>query len=83
MLGFSLPTALAAKLAHPESRVVNFIGDGAFGFNAMELDTAVRHNLPIVVIVGNDSAWGTDKQRQLGFYGRPSLLTCYRPATTS
>ena len=71
MLGFSLPTAIAAKLAHPESRVVNFIGDGGFGFNAMELDTAVRHNLPIVVVLGNDSAWGTDKQRQLGFYGRP------------
>jgi acetolactate synthase I/II/III large subunit len=71
MLGSSLPTALAAKLAHPDSRVVVLTGDGAFGFNAMEFDTAVRHQLPIVAILGNDSAWGIDRQIQLGLYGRP------------
>src|SRR6185503_355701 len=42
----------------------------AFGFNAMEFDTAVRHKLNIVEIVGNDSAWGIDRQIQLGLYGR-------------
>jgi acetolactate synthase-1/2/3 large subunit len=46
-------------------------GDGAFGFNAMEFDTAVRHRLNIVAILGNDSAWGIDRQIQLGLYGRP------------
>ena len=71
MLGSSLPTALAAKLAYPESRVVVLTGDGAFGFNAMEFDTAVRHKLNIVAILGNDSAWGIDRQIQLGLYGRP------------
>jgi acetolactate synthase-1/2/3 large subunit len=71
MLGSSLPTAIAAKLAHPNSRVVMLTGDGAFGFNAMEFDTAVRHQLPIVGILGNDSAWGIDRQIQLGLYGRP------------
>ena len=71
MLGSSLPTALAAKLANPESRVIAFVGDGAFGFNAMEFDTAVRHKLNIVAILGNDSAWGIDRQIQLGLYGRP------------
>ena len=70
MLGSSLPTALAAKLAHPESRVVNFTGDGAFGFQAMEFDTAVRHRLAIVAVMGNDAAWSTDWQRQIGIYGR-------------
>ena len=70
MLGSSLPTAITAKLAHPESRVVNFTGDGAFGFQAMEFDTAVRHNLPVVVVLGNDAAWGIDRQIQLGLYGR-------------
>jgi acetolactate synthase-1/2/3 large subunit len=44
-------------------------GDGAFGFNAMEFDTAVRHKLTIVGIVGNDSAWGIDRHVQLGLYG--------------
>ena len=70
MLGASLPSAIAAKIAHPEARVINLCGDGGFGFQAMELDTAVRHKIPLTVIIGNDSAWGTDKQRQLGFYGR-------------
>jgi acetolactate synthase-1/2/3 large subunit len=37
----------------------------------MEYDTAVRHNLPVVGILGNDSAWGIDRQIQLGLYGRP------------
>jgi acetolactate synthase-1/2/3 large subunit len=70
MLGSSLPTALAAKIAYPDSRVFVLTGDGAFGFNAMEFDTAVRHKLNIVAIVGNDSAWGIDRQIQLGLYGR-------------
>ena len=70
MLGSSLPTALAAKVAYPNSRVFMLTGDGAFGFNGMEFDTAVRHGLNIVAIVGNDSAWGIDRQIQLGLYGR-------------
>jgi thiamine pyrophosphate-dependent acetolactate synthase large subunit-like protein len=45
-------------------------GDGAFGFNGMELDTAVRHKLNIVALLGNDAAWGIDRQIQLGLYGR-------------
>jgi acetolactate synthase I/II/III large subunit len=45
-------------------------GDGAFGFNGMEFDTAVRHKLNLVALVGNDSAWGIDRQIQLGLYGR-------------
>lgn len=71
MLGSSLPTAMAAKLAYPERRVFMFTGDGAFGFNAMEFDTAVRHHIPIITVMGNDSAWGIDRQIQIGAYGRP------------
>jgi len=71
MLGSSVPTALAAQVAYPDSRVFMLTGDGAFGFNGMEFDTAVRHNLNIVAILGNDSAWGIDRQIQLGLYGRP------------
>lgn len=70
MLGSSLPTALAAKVAYPDSRVFLLSGDGAFGFNGMEFDTAVRHKLNIVAMLGNDSAWGIDRQIQLGLYGR-------------
>ena len=71
MLGASMGTALSMKLANPEARAVLVTGDGAFGFNAMELDTAVRHDIPITVIVGNDAAWGIDRQIQIGAYGRP------------
>jgi len=70
MLGQALPAAIAAKLARPASRVYCITGDGAFGFNAMELDTAVRHRLDIVVLLGNDAAWGIDKNIQLGLYGK-------------
>ena len=71
MLGQALPTAIAAKAAYPERRVFMFTGDGAFGFNGMEYDTAVRHNLPIIGVMGNDSAWGIDRQIQVGVFGKP------------
>ncbi len=78
MLGSALPTALAARLAYPDSRVIMLTGDGAFGFNAMEFDTAVRHKLNIVALLGNDSAWGIDRQIQLGLYGRPVATDLYQ-----
>ena len=71
MLGVGVPTAVAAKAAHPDRRVFLLTGDGGFGFNAMEYDTAVRHGLNIVGILGNDAAWGIDRQIQLGVYGKP------------
>jgi acetolactate synthase-1/2/3 large subunit len=70
MLGSAVPVAMAAKLARPGSRVFCITGDGSFGFNGMELDTAVRHGLDIVVLLGNDAAWGIDKNIQLGLYGK-------------
>ena len=71
MLGASMGTALSMKLANPDGRAILVTGDGAFGFNAMELDTAVRLDIPITVTVGNDAAWGIDRQIQIGAYGRP------------
>ena len=73
MLGQAVPTAIAAKLARPGSRVFCITGDGSFGFNGMELDTAVRHGLDIVVLLGNDAAWGIDKNIQIGLYGKPVI----------
>lgn len=63
-LGTGIPFALAAKLAHPDKPVVLLNGDGSFGFNAMEFDTAVRHNIPIICIVNNDCCWGMIKHSQ-------------------
>ena len=69
-LGAGIPYGMAAKLAYPESRVLVFIGDGAFGFYAMEYDTCIRHNLPITTVMGNDSTWGIDKTFQVAYYNR-------------
>ncbi|MEN6464263.1 MAG: thiamine pyrophosphate-binding protein [Syntrophaceae bacterium] len=60
-LGTGIPFGLAAKLARPDKTVVVFNGDGAFGFNGFEFDTAVRHNIPIICVVNNDCAWGMIK----------------------
>jgi acetolactate synthase-1/2/3 large subunit len=68
-LGVGMPFALAAKLAHPDRAVVIIYGDGSFGFNGMEFDTAVRFNLPIIGVVGNDAAWGQMMRPQGALYG--------------
>ena len=60
-LGTGLPFALGAKLAAPERPVCAITGDGAFGFNVMELETAVREKLPVIVVVAVDDAWGMEK----------------------
>ena len=69
-LGAGIPYGMAAKLANPDSKVLVFIGNGAFGFYTMEYDTCVRHNLPITTVLGNDSTWGIDKTFQVAYYGR-------------
>ncbi len=65
-IGSSLPNAVALKLAHPDRRVVAITGDGALGFYLAEMDTLVRHKLPIVLIVGNDAGWGLERELQGG-----------------
>jgi acetolactate synthase-1/2/3 large subunit len=57
-LGVGMPFALAAQLSNPDKRVVIVYGDGSFGLNGFEYDTAIRFNLPVIGIVGNDAAWG-------------------------
>jgi acetolactate synthase-1/2/3 large subunit len=63
-LGTGIPFAIAAKLAHPDKPVILLHGDGSFGFNSMEFDTMVRHNIPVVCVVNNDCAWGMIKHSQ-------------------
>jgi acetolactate synthase-1/2/3 large subunit len=63
-LGTGIPFAVAGKLVHPDKPVIVLNGDGSFGFNCMEFDTAVRHNIPIICVVNNDCAWGMIKHSQ-------------------
>lgn len=57
-LGVGAPFAIAAQALYPEKKVLIINGDGSFGLNGFEFDTAVRFNLPIVSIIGNDAGWG-------------------------
>jgi acetolactate synthase-1/2/3 large subunit len=64
-LGTGLPFALGARLAAPDRPVCLITGDGAFGFHVMELETALREELPVVVVVAVDDAWGMEKTAYL------------------
>ena len=63
-LGVGIPYANAAKLLHPDQRVCLIIGDGSVGFNFMEFETALRKNLPIVMVISNDLGWGMIRHSQ-------------------
>ncbi len=69
-LGVGMPFGLAAQLAYPDNRVLIVYGDGSFGLNGFEFDTAVRFGLPIVGVVGNDAAWGQMMRPQVGLFKR-------------
>jgi len=68
-LGAGLGAAIAARIARPSAQVVLLLGDGAAGFSLMDVDTLVRHNLPVVMVMGNNSAWGLEKGPMQMLYG--------------
>ena len=68
-LGCGPGYAIAAKLARPERQVCLLLGDGAFGFAAMEFDTMVRHGIPVVAVMGNNGIWGLEKHPMESLYG--------------
>ncbi len=73
-LGVGMPFGIAAQIAHPDKRVMIIYGDGSFGLNGFEYDTAVRFNLPIVGILGNDAAWGQMLRPQANMYGADRIV---------
>ncbi|MBF4769613.1 acetolactate synthase [Nocardioides agariphilus] len=68
-LGAGLGAAIAARLARPSAQVTLLLGDGAAGFSLMDVDTLVRHELPVVMVMGNNSAWGLEKGPMQMIYG--------------
>ena len=70
-MGVGLPFGLGAKAAKPDTQVIVVHGDGSFGLNAMEVDTAVRHNLPVLCVISNNGGWTAQDRpkagRDLGF----------------
>lgn len=75
-IGAVLCFAVAARAARPQGRVLACMGDGTFGFHMAELDTAVRHNLPFVCVVGNDGRWNAEYQIQRRDYGEARAHGC-------
>jgi acetolactate synthase-1/2/3 large subunit len=78
-MGIALPGAIAAKLIHPERRVVAVAGDGAFLINLQELETAVRLGLGIVIVIFHDDAYGVIRWKQLTRFGRESGVSFGNP----
>ena len=74
-LGTGAPFALAARLAFPDKLVGIVYGDGAFGFNAMEYDTLIRHGLAVVGVIGNDGVWNNIKTFHAAFYPERLVAT--------
>ncbi|MGH9072143.1 MAG: thiamine pyrophosphate-dependent enzyme, partial [Acidimicrobiales bacterium] len=68
-LGTGLGYAIAARVVHPDRQVVLLAGDGAIGFSEMDVDSLVRHRLPVVIVVGNNGIWGLEKHPMRHIYG--------------
>jgi thiamine pyrophosphate-dependent acetolactate synthase large subunit-like protein len=84
-MGVGLPFGLGAKVAKPDTQVIVVHGDGSFGLNAMELDTAVRHKIPVLVVISLNGGWTADPDqskpgRDLGYTRYDQMaeaLGCY------
>ena len=63
-MGVGLPFGIGAKAAKPDHKVVVLHGDGSFGLNGMELDTAVRHKLPVLVVISLNGGWTADPEQK-------------------
>src|SRR4029078_5242512 len=64
MMGVGMPFAVGAKIACPDKQVICVHGDGSFGLNAMELDTAVRHKAPLLVVISRNGGWTADPKKE-------------------
>jgi thiamine pyrophosphate-dependent acetolactate synthase large subunit-like protein len=81
-MGVGVPFGVGAKAAKPDKPVLVLHGDGSFGMNAMEMDTAVRHNLPIVTVISLNGGWTADPDggkigRQLGYQRYEKLMDAF------
>jgi len=78
-MGIAVPGAIAAKLAYPDKKVVAVTGDAGFLMNSQEIETAMRLNTPIVILVWNDGGYGLIEWKQMSHYGRKSHVDFNNP----
>ena len=78
-MGIGVPGAIAAKLVHPERRVLAMTGDAGFMMNSQEIETALRCNIPVVIMIWNDSGYGLIKWHQERRFGRSGYVDFGNP----
>lgn len=78
-MGFSLPGAIAAKLAHPEKNVIAVMGDGSFMMNSQEIETAKREKIPFVILIWRDDAYGLIEWKQELEFGESHFVHFSNP----
>ena len=78
-MGIALPGALAAKLAYPDKRVLAITGDAGFLMNSQEIETALRHNLAMVIMIWHDNEYGLIKWHQQRRFGRSGDISFSNP----
>lgn len=78
-MGIGVPGAIAAKMLHPERRVMTITGDAGFMMNSQEIETALRHDIPIVILIWSDGEYGLITWHQLRHFGRPSHISFTNP----
>ena len=78
-MGIGVPGAIAAKLVHPERTAVTITGDAGFLMNCQEIETALRIETPIIILIWNDSEYGLIRWHQLRHYGRASHIDFNNP----
>nr|WP_256597230.1 thiamine pyrophosphate-dependent enzyme [Legionella hackeliae] len=78
-MGFTLPGAMAAKLVHPDRKVVAVMGDGSFLMNSQEIETAKREKIPFVILIWRDDAYGLIQWKQDLEFGHSAHVTFTNP----
>jgi acetolactate synthase-1/2/3 large subunit len=81
-LGVGVPFAMASRLTYPLKQIVTIFGDGAFGFNGFEYDSAVRQKLPFLGVIGNDGAWGEMRTFHEKLFGKDHMEAQYLSQST-
>ena len=78
-MGIAVPGAIAARLAYPQRKVVAVTGDAGFLMNSQEIETAMRMNVPIVILIWNDCSYGLIEWKQMNIYGRQANVKFTNP----
>lgn len=78
-MGIAVPGAIAAKLVYPDRNIVAVTGDAGFMMNSQEIETAMRCNLPVVILIWNDSSYGLIEWKQLNQFQRASHVKFTNP----